>query len=256
LRPRVDPRIRARRIAVARERGRRRLRVVLVGLSAFVLAGSAYLFVESPFVDVDHIVVTGVPPDRVAQLIAASGVHRRDALLFVSTGAVARRIEAVPGIGSVHVSRDLPGTLRISARQQGVALWARTKDGVALIGHDGRVQRIAAAVPPNVIELRGLTHVPAAGGRVAIPSVVDVLAQLPADFAARVGAISASKSTDLRLYLKVGGEVRFGDFSLVHDKGVAAEAVLERLNCTVDYVDMSSISNPVAKPAAGATCSQ
>ena len=254
--PLVDPRIRARRIAVAREQGRRRLRVVLVGLSLFVLVGSGWLFVRSPFVDVDNIVVIGVPQARVAQVIAASGVKRGNPLLLVSTGAVARRIERVPGIGSVHVSRDLPGTLRISAREQGVALWVRVPGNrVALVGHDGRVQRVASAVPPNVLELRGVAHVPAPGGRLAIPSVVDVVAQLPATFAARVGAISAKSPTDLRLYLKAGGEVRLGDFSLVHDKGVAAESVIERMNCALDYIDLSSISNPVARPAPGAVCS-
>jgi cell division septal protein FtsQ len=250
----VDPRIRARRIAVAREQGRRRLRVVLVGLSLFVLVGSVWLFIESPFVDVDHIVVVGISKDRVAAVIAASGVHRRDPLLLVSTGAVARRIERIPGIGSVHVSRDLPGTLRIAAREQGVALWARVPGGVALIGHDGRVQRVAAAVPPNVPELRGLKRVPPAGGRVAFPEVVDVSAQLPVPLAARVGAISAASANDVRLYLKLGGEVRLGDFSLVHDKGVAAETVIERMNCTLTYVDVSSISNPVALAAPGAAC--
>jgi cell division septal protein FtsQ len=172
----------------------------------------------------------------------------------VSTGAVARRIERVPGIGSVHVSRDLPGTLRITAREQGVALWARAPGGVALIGHDGRVQRVAAAVPLNVLELRGLKRVPAAGGRVAFPEVVDVSAQLPLALASRVGAISAASANDVRLYLELGGEVRLGDFALVHDKGVAAETVIERMNCALTYVDVSSISNPVALPAPGATC--
>ena len=253
--PSVDPRIRARRIAVAREQGRRRLRVVLVGLGLFVIVGSAWLFVRSPFLDVDHIVVTGVPQARVAQVLAASGVKRSDPLLLVSTGAVARRIERVPGIGSVHVTRDLPGTLRISAREQGVALWVRVPgNGVALVGHDGRVQRVAAAVPPNVVELRGLTRVPAPGRRLPIPSVVDVVAQLPPTFAQRVGAISAASPTDVRLYLKAGGEVRLGDLSLVHDKGVAAESVIERMNCALTYIDLRSISNPVALPAPGANC--
>ena len=110
MRQRIDPRIRARRIAVAREQGRRRLRVVLVVLTRLRGAsGRAWLVVQSPMLDVDHIVVTGIPPERVAAVIAASGVHRRDPLLLVSTGAVARRVEQVPGIGSVHVSRELPG---------------------------------------------------------------------------------------------------------------------------------------------------
>jgi cell division protein FtsQ len=254
-RPVVDPRIRARRIAVAREQGRRRLRVVLVLLTFVVVAGSAWLVVQSPFLDVDHIEVTGVPSARAAALIAATGVHRHDPLLLVSTGAVARRLERVPGIGSVHVSRDFPGTLRISVREQGTALWVRAPaGGVALVGHDGRVQRNAPAPPPNVIELRGLMHVPAPGGRVAVPAVVDVMAQLPPALASRVGAISATTSGDVRVYLIVGGEVRLGDLSLLHDKGVAAEAVIERMGCALSYVDVRSIANPVALPAPGATC--
>ena len=84
--PRVDPRIRARRIAVAREQGRRRLRVVLVLLSLIVVAGTAWLIVHSPFLDVDHIVVAGVPESRVAAVVAASGISRHDPLLLVSTG--------------------------------------------------------------------------------------------------------------------------------------------------------------------------
>jgi cell division protein FtsQ len=254
-RPPVDPRIRARRVAVAREQGRRRLRVVLVGLSLVVAVGSAWLLVQSPILDVDHIVVSGVPNARLAAVIAATGVHRHDALLLVSTGAVERRVERVPGIGAVHVSRDLPGTLRITVREQGAALWARAPGNrVVLVGHDGRVLQYAPAPPPNVIELRGLAHVPAPGRRVPVAAVAGVMAQLPTAMAERVGAISAANPGDVRLYLVIGGEVRLGDFSLLHDKGVAAEAVIERMACPLSYVDVRSISNPVALPAPGATC--
>jgi cell division protein FtsQ len=250
----VDPRIRARRIAVEREQGRRRLRVVLVGLSLFVVFGTAWLVVQSPLLDVDHIVVTGIPPERVAAVIAASGVHRHDPLLLVSTRAVERRVEQVPGIGSVRVTRELPGTLRISASEQGAALWARVPGGVALIGFDGRVQTIALAVPPHVIELRGLARVPEPGRTIPDIAIVNVMAQLPPAFAARVGAISAASAGDVRLSLIAGGEVRFGDLSSVHDKGVVAESVIERMACALTYVDVRSISNPVALPAPGAHC--
>ncbi len=250
----IDPRIRARRVAVAREQGRRRLRVVLVALTLFVVLGSGWLVVQSPLLDVDHIVVTGIPPERVAAVIAASGVHRRDPLLLVSTGAVERRVEQVAGIGSVRVSRELPGTIHISASEQGVALWARVPGGVALIGFDGRVQRIAIAVPPHVIELRGLTRVPDPGEKIPRVAVVTVMSQLPPVFAARIGAISAASAGDVRLYLVTGGEVRLGDLESAHEKGVVAEAVIERMACALTYVDVRSISNPVALPAPGATC--
>jgi cell division septal protein FtsQ len=250
----IDPRIRARRVAVAREQGRRRLRVVMVVLTLFVVFGSAWLVVQSPMLDVDHIVVTGIPPERVAAVIAASGVHRRDPLLLVHTGAVERRVEQVPGIGAVTVTRELPGTLHISASEQGVALWARVPGGVALIGFDGRVQRIAIAVPPHVIELRGLARVPDPGEKIPHIAVTTVMSQLPPVFAARVGAVSAVSTGDVRLYLVTGGEVRLGDLESVHDKGVVAEAVIERMACALTYVDVRSISNPVALPAPGATC--
>jgi cell division protein FtsQ len=211
--------------------------------------------VHSPFVDVDHIVVTGVPESRGAAIIEASGVHRHDPLLLLSAAKVAHRVERVPGIGIVHVARDFPGTVRISVQQLGVALWARVPaGGVALVGHDGRVLRYSAAPPPGGIELRGETNVPAPGGRIVRAEVVAVMAQLPAPLAARVGALSAKTLADVRLFLIAGGEVRLGDLSSVHDKGIAAEAVIEHMGCQLVYVDVRSLSNPVALPAPGAAC--
>jgi len=252
--PAVDPRIRARRIAVAREQDRRRTRLVVIALSVFVLIGTGWLVVRSPLLDVDHIVVTGVPPERVAAVITASGVHSGDPMLLVSTAAVARRVERVAGIGSVRVSREFPGTIHISASEQGVALWARAQRGVALIGFDGRVQSIAPAVPPHVVELRGLARVPAPGEKIPEVAIVDVMSQLPPAFATRVGAISAISSGDVRAYLVSGGEVRFGDFSSLHDKAVVAASIITRMGCALNYIDVQSISNPVAMPAPGATC--
>jgi hypothetical protein len=82
------------------------------------------------------------------------------------------------------------------------------------------------------------------------------MAELPAALLDRVGAISAVTADDVRLYMVVGGEVRLGDLSSVHDKGAAAEAVIERIACPFMYVDVRSITNPVALPAPNATCNR
>jgi cell division protein FtsQ len=249
----VDPRIHARRVEVEREQDRKQRRTLLAALSIFIVVGAGWLMVRAPFVDVDHIAVTGVPPGRAAAIVAASGVHRRDPMLFVSAGAVARRVNGVPGIGSAQVSREFPGTIRIHVHQLGVALWARNPSGgVALIGFDGRVQRDAPAPPPGAIELRGLAHVPKPGGRITVVGVTEVMPQFPRAFARRIGAISAKGPNDVRVYLIVGGEVRLGDLGLLRSKGAVAESVLERIACAVSYVDVSSVANPVAMPAPGA----
>jgi hypothetical protein len=155
------------------------------------------------------------------------------------------------------VSRDFPGTVRISVRELGVALWTRVPaGGVALIGHDGRVERYATAPPPGVADLRNVKRVPAPGGTVVRADIVGVLSQLPDALVDRVGAMSAVTADDIRLYLIVGGEVRLGDLSSVHDKGAAAEAVIRRMACALVYVDVRSLSNPVALPAPNAVCNQ
>jgi hypothetical protein len=116
------------------------------------------------------------------------------------------------------------------------------------------VQRLGSVVPLAIVEVRGLAHVPAPGKRVPIPDVVNVMHELPVAFAQRVGAISAANANDVRLYLRAGGEVRLGDFTELHSKGVVAQTVLERMNCALLYVDVSAVADPVAAPAPGAHC--
>ena len=106
----IDPRIRDRRIEVIREAGRRRLRVTLIVASAIVVVGLAYLAVHSPLLDVDHVRVTGT--QRVSRDRRAStrrGVHTGDALLFVDTGAIARRVERLPWVEHATRAARLPG---------------------------------------------------------------------------------------------------------------------------------------------------
>src|SRR5512141_3460219 len=111
-RTRINPRIRERRIEVQREAGRRRLRVLLVVTSVLSAAGLAFLTITSPLLDVDTIKVAGARHVTAAQVRAAAGVHVHDHLLFVDTGAVARRLERLAWVAHASVQTDLPGTLK------------------------------------------------------------------------------------------------------------------------------------------------
>src|SRR3981081_1314355 len=88
----MDPRIREPRIEVKRALGRRRLRALIVVGGVIIAAGVAFLTVNSPFLDVDRVQVLGTRHLTPGQVRAAARVHNHDALLFLDTGAAARRV--------------------------------------------------------------------------------------------------------------------------------------------------------------------
>ena len=162
----IDPRIRERRIEVKREAGRKRLRVLLGAIVAFVAVGTVYLAVESPLLDVDHVRITGVQHLDAATVASAASVRPGAPLLRVDTGAVAARVERLPWVASATVSRALPGTLRITVTERVPVAWVRRDDAhVALLAVDGTVIADTDAPPAGLVEVRGTPRVPAPGAR-------------------------------------------------------------------------------------------
>lgn len=224
-RPAIDPRLRARRVAVARAQGRRRLRIFLAGATVVCLAGAGWLAVQSPLLDVDRVAVRGAEHLSVAEVQRAAGVEHRDALLLVDGGAVARRVERLPWAGEVKVGRSLPGTLVIRVAERRPVAWVRTVPAagaggegehvataagstagagsavgagsmgappavpVALLDAEGRVLDVVPRPPDGLGELRGVGRVPEPGrfvGRRA--AVLRAVADLPAGLRAEVAS--------------------------------------------------------------------
>ena len=110
----IDPRIRARRVEVIREQGRRRLRVLLAVACTGCAAGLAWLLVQSPLLDVDHVDATGAGFVTPAQIRTAARVEAGSAMLTLDAGRVAHRVESIPLVAHAAVTRHLPGTVRIT----------------------------------------------------------------------------------------------------------------------------------------------
>jgi len=109
----IEPRLRARRIEVARDQGRRRLRRVLVLLALVAVAAAGVAIVRSPLLDVDRVTVRGTEAGADA-VREASGVVPGDALISIDAGAVADRVEDLPWVAEARVARDWSGTVAIS----------------------------------------------------------------------------------------------------------------------------------------------
>ncbi|MGH8984430.1 MAG: cell division protein FtsQ/DivIB [Acidimicrobiia bacterium] len=245
---RIDPRMRARRVAVVRARGRRRLRVLVVVTTALGVAVGAWLVVTSTLLDVDRIAVrgtVGVPEEAVR---SAADVDTGDALLLLDLGAVEQRVEEIPAVLDAQVHRDLPDGVRITVVEREPAAWAPRADGtVSILDRTGRVIAEAAGdSPPALPEVRGLAHLPEAGRTTEAGGVATrVLADLPPELGDRVATVVMYGGV-LVLRLDDGIEVRLGPPRGVSAKGRTALAVLATLgDAPVAYVDVRVSSAPV-----------
>ena len=245
-RPTVDPRIRERRVEVARAQGRRRLRWLAAGVGLATLLTVGWLVTHSPLLDVDRVRVTATQHVAADDVRRASGVHRGDPLLFLDLGAAERRIEQLPWVDEARAERTLPGEVELKVSERNPVAWARrAPDVVALVDDRGRVLADVADAPAELPELSGLTKVPAAGNQIAPRAMADVIGKVPAELRARVARVAATQA-GVVLALRNGPEVRLGPPDHVAAKGRAAVAVLGTITgAPPGYVDVRVPTAPV-----------
>jgi cell division protein FtsQ len=241
--PRMDPRIRARRVEVARAAGRRRLRRLGIAAALTLAVLAATGLVLSPLLDVDHVVVVGAGA-RASQVRAAAAVDRGAPLLLVDTGAVEDRVSGLSWVADARVERALPGTLRIRVRTRPPVAFAPRPDGrVAVVDPTGTVVAIAGTAPAGLPAIVTTSPPPRAGARIHPPAAGRVAAAL-GPLAGRITRISVDHHA-AALLTTDGTEVRLGALVGLREKARAASAVLGALPGRVVYVDVSVPSAPV-----------
>ncbi len=230
----IDPRWRDRRVAVTRDQGRRRLRRLVIALVLVGVPAAAVGVVFSPVLDVDRVAVVGVGPARADVVRAAARVSRGSPLLRVDTGAVARRLDALPWVGRAVVRRELPGTLTVRITPRVAVAWTRAADGsVELLSAQGAVIGTVAGIPAALPEASGPLR---SAGRIA--------AALPEALRSRVADIVVEHDDGV-LHLIQGPEIRLGAVTDVSAKAEAAAAVLTALgSAPAHYIDVQVAAAP------------
>lgn len=241
----VDPRMRSRRIEVQRDAGRRRLRRFLTVVGTLTALAAAYGVTRSPLLDVDHVRVAGGEHTDPAAVAMTSGVGRGAAMVSLDTGAVARRVEALPWVRTARVERRWPGTIRIAVTERTPAALLPVDDThTALVDATGRVLSVVetgtdtgTALPPGLPTLAGLRGRPDAGDTLN-PRARDALAVAQAAGEALPGTLT-EVSMDLEATLISGGRVRFGSADDLDDKIVAVQTVLTDVDVAcLDVLDV------------------
>ena len=235
----VDPRMKARRIAVLRAQGRRRLHILVALAAVALVAGLAFGISRTPLMDVDRISIGGSGA-RAAEILERTGFSPGMPMLSLDLDAAERSIASLPWVRSARVWRDWPGTVRITVEPRvPVAEVPATGGRAVLIDAYG----YAVAWAPEVAEPGGLTRVavPFSGRLGDIHTAADgplaVVAAMPEDLRAWVSAVTFDPvGGQLGLQLIGGATVMLGEQNLLDDKISAVRAVLAgtELDCITE----------------------
>lgn len=125
----IDPRLRARRGAVHRAEGRRRLRFVLLGLAVLGLLFGGWAVLHSPLLDLDHIEINGLDPLRLAEIEEVLDLEKGTALNAIDTAPIKARLEALPWVLTVSVAKAWPNRVQIEVIER-VAVARMTKGNI------------------------------------------------------------------------------------------------------------------------------
>ena len=251
----IDPRLRARRVAVRRDVGRRRLhRLGMLAALVAVLAGAVALAL-SPLLDVDVVEVAGTREVTVATVREASGIEAGDQLVLVDRDEVARRVRAVPWVASASVERSWPGTIVITVVERTAVAGFVGADGrLALADAEGRILDVVAAeeAGAGLVVVSGLESPGAPGDHVAPAAATPLLVatSLPPEVADRVGEVAVEEDGDLTLLLEpvgdeAGPRVLLGDGERLAQKVASLATVLARVDLAgVVTIDLEVPSAP------------
>jgi cell division protein FtsQ len=246
----IDPRIQARRTAVRRNEGHRRLRRLQAVGAVLCAFAVAFAITRSPAMDVDHVRIQadGVDATTVRE---ALGVRSGQPMTQVDPGAAADAVAALPTVESVEVRRSWPNSVvvEVTAREPGVVV-ASSGGGWLVADSAGGIVSTVDTVPAGLLPVGGLEL--AGGPGQVIPAeyrpVAAVGAALPADLRERAELVTLGEDDRVEVLLVDGGTVVFAVDGDHRAAAAAAAAVAATVapGC-VDRIDVVAPSAPVLR---------
>ena len=244
----IDPRIRARRVAVRRSEGRKRLRVVLVlaGIVGAVFLALGLLF--SPLLDVDRFTVAGQFRTDPADIVAAAGVDQGVPLATVDLEVAAARIEALPWVAEATAVRRWPGTVRYRVVERRPAAAVAAPDGTwTATDGEGQVLALLDDDPGDLPVVEGVTVEASVGATVPEETrgAFAMAAAIPDSARPLIDTVVLGPDGAVTVRLVAGGTVDIGPLEDLAAKGVALASVLDAVGPCLATLDLAVPSAPV-----------
>ena len=211
----IDPRIRARRIAVRRSEGRRRLVWVAVALVLVLVIVGAIAVLASPNFEVREVRVEGAVYTDEEVLVDIIADIEGDPVLLVDTKSIEERLEKVAWVEQARVRTDFPHTIVIDIRErQPLATFQGSDEQWRVIDVQGRVLDVIEGRPVAYMLVTG-NHPDTSRGQYAggpYASAAVLVASLPGEIRRITESVGLDASTGtLTMHLEGDVEVRLGD---------------------------------------------
>lgn len=211
----MDPRVRARRIAVRRAKGRKRLIWVAIAAAIVLVLIGAIAVLASSLFDVRTVEIQGAVYTDKAQLAAIVDNVRGEAILLVDTRQVERDLEKIPWVESARVTTSFPHTVLIDIRERkAIATFAGSDGKFRVIDRDGRVLDVIEGVPVDYMLITGANPDVEQGQFAGRPfaSAAQLAIALPAEIRSKTESIGLDTTTgDLTLAMDDKLQVQLGN---------------------------------------------
>ena len=249
----TDRRIMERRRAIIAERVRRRRRQVMVSAVLLVVAFGLYQLARSPLFGLSGVRVRGASATTRAAVLAAAGLHPGQPYLAIHPDEVRRRIEAVPTVAAVRVTRAYPSSLRITVTERRPTAVVSSGEGRWLVAADGTVLGQAAGPAPGLPFVSGVPLPPGARPGTRLPpgnslaNALTALGGMDPALRGQVTGVSARSIDSLQFRLRDGALVLYGLAERQAAKDAAVLLVQKQLRSEgkqVVRIDVRSPSTP------------
>ena len=210
----MDPRVRARRIAVRRAKGRKRLVWVAIAAAILLVLVGAVAILASSLFDGRTVDVQGAVYTDPQQLSAIVDKVRGEAILLVDTRQIERELEGIAWVESARVSTDFPHRVFIDIRERKpIATFAGSDGKFRVIDRDGRVLDVVDGIPIDYMLVTGANPDVDRGQFAGRPfaSAAQLTIALPAEIRVLTRSIGVDATTgDLTMQLGDKLEVHLG----------------------------------------------
>jgi cell division protein FtsQ len=238
----VDPRIRARRSAIARARRARRRRRLAVVLVIISVAVAGYAVSRSPLLSVHAVDVQAGPHVTDEAVRAATGIADGLPMTGVSVDDVTQRVEAIPWVDTATVTRRWPRTVAVSiTERRPAAVLDDGQGGWLLIDGTGRVLGPTPPIAPSFgVHVDGIPAVtPGQDVDRRVQGALALIQRLTPNLKGRVQTIHVNPDGTVEVHIYPTGTVVLGrpddalDAKIRSLQAVLAQADLTNL-CRVD----------------------